>query len=496
MAPAIRSGVLLAIVTVALALISRPAGAQDGWQDPASASPFSASNAPAWYSPADRPQQELVRLPAVEAADLASPATYDTLVRPADFVPDTYDATAELPDDAQFYTIDELREEMKKLAWVKGEYKIIPYGMLWGSAYYATERTSPNGYVLFVNSASEQGESAFTLDTRRTRLGLDIGGPRVDMPLFGCMESSGRVEVDFFGAFATAENRAGVLFRHGYGQLKNDNWRLLAGQTFDLISPLWPGTISYPVGWGGGNIGYRRMQILLDRYLSCSDTCLVTVSGSINQNIVTDFTDRPTEIRPETTAWPIVMSRLGVTLGERGPGCRPITMGVSGHIGEQGFDFLTSTDLFPPRDDVRVKTWSVNADVKVPIGERLGVQGEFFTGTDLGTFFGGAFQGINPITETGIRSTGGWVELWYDWAPRLHSHFGYGVDDPLNSDLYAGGRLYNSFLFGNLVFDVTKKMILGFEVNCWDTHYAAKKDGTPLEPGEAVVFEFTGSYNF
>jgi hypothetical protein len=502
----VSTSVLPAVVTLALSLMSLSANAQSDWQTALTSSPYPATNSPAWYPTASGVEGELLRLPAVDDAAIGPPACFDPSVRPADFVPELDAAAAEVPADAQFYTIDELRDEMKKLVWTKGDFKIVPYGQLWGSAFYATERTAPNGYILYVNSATEQGEPAFTLDTRRTRLGIDVSGPQVYMPVLGCMDSGGKVEIDFFGNFATGENRAGVLLRHGFAQLKNDDWRLLAGQTSDLISPLVPGTIAYAVGWAGGNIGYRRMQILLERYLHCSDTCMVTVAGSINQNIITDFTDRPTIIRPETSCWPIVMGRLGVTLGERGPGCQPVSMGVSGHIGEQEFDFLTSTPNVPlARDDAGIQTWSMNADLKAPITDRMGIQGELFTGSDLGTFFGGAFQGINPNTETGIRSAGGWVDVWYDWTPRLHSHIGYGVDDPINDDVYGGGRLYNSFLFGNVTLDVTKKLVLGFEVSNWKTHYqtipadptaSPPKPAVPLAPGEAVVFEFTGVYGF
>ena len=53
-----------------------------------------------------------------------------------------------------YFTLDELRGEMKKLAWTKGDFSIVPYGYLWGNAVYSTERTSPGSYTLYVLSAS------------------------------------------------------------------------------------------------------------------------------------------------------------------------------------------------------------------------------------------------------------------------------------------------------------------------------------------------------
>ncbi|NUQ65375.1 MAG: hypothetical protein HUU20_23150 [Pirellulales bacterium] len=392
----------------------------------------------------------------------------------------------------QFFTLDELKGEMKKLVWTKGDFKIVPYGAVWGSALYATERAFPGPYVVFIPSADVEGEPDFVIDTRRTRLGLDITGPKV--PLFCDAASAAKVEVDFHGfqapfsvvAVAPNENRALLLLRHAYAELKTDDWRLLAGQTWDVISPLMPGTVSYAVGWDGGNIGYRRMQIRMERYLDFGPMLLVTPQGALCQNIVTD--SRVTA-EPESTSWPIVEGRLCFTLGDRSAAGRPITFGFSGHIGEQGFDFL-ALDPGGPADDMRFKTWSLNADLRVPISERFGMQTEFFTGENLGTFLGGVGQGVNLTARDEIRATGGWAEVWYDWSKRLHSHVGYGVDDPLNEDIAVGGRTYNQFIFGNIIIDVTQKLIFGFEVTSWKTLYQQR------QPGESVTFEFSGQYGF
>ena len=179
--------------------------------------------------------------------------------------------------------------------------------------------------------------------------------------------------------------------------------------------------------------------------------------------------------------------RTAVTLGDRGKGGLPVTFGVSGHIGEEQCDFAG----IPVTGDVRRHTWSLNADIRIPITERLGFQGEFFTGENLGAFLGGIGQGVNPLTLNSIHSTGGWLELWYDWTPRLHSHFGYGIDDPNDSDLTAvGSRAYNQFYFGNVVYDITKSFIAGVEVSSWRTLYVGQL------PGDSVRCEFVMKYGF
>ena len=121
----------------------------------------------------------------------------------------------------------------------------------------------------------------------------------------------------------------------------------------------------------------------------------------------------------------------------------------------------------------------------------MGFQAEFYTGANLGAFYGGVGQGIDSVTLDPIRDTGGWFEVWYDWTPRLHSHVGYSIDDPLNSDLHATGeRSYNQFYFGNLIYDVTKQFQVAFEVGSWKTLYVGQL------PGEAVRCEFMAKYCF
>jgi len=110
---------------------------------------------------------------------------------------------------------------------------------------------------------------------------------------------------------------------------------------------------------------------------------------------------------------------------------------------------------------------------------------------------GGALQGIDigttttPGTRDPIRSTGGWVDVWYDWTPRLHSHVGYSIDDPLDKDVTVG-RVYNSFCFANVSYDVTSKFLVGLEVMPWRTFWK----GNNYNNGESVYTGFTAKYNF
>jgi len=160
---------------------------------------------------------------------------------------------------------------------------------------------------------------------RRTRLGADVSGPPITW--YGGATTGGRVEIDFEGSFVI-ENKAGVLLRHAYWEAKNDDFRVLIGQTSDVISPLYPDTLNYSVGWFGGNIGYRRAQFRLERYFHLSHASRLIVQGSLNQTIVPDFAADP-GVRREPSGWPVIEGRVALEMGampNRSPSASPRTL--------------------------------------------------------------------------------------------------------------------------------------------------------------------------
>ncbi len=423
------------------------------------------------------------RLPPVEATPtgMAAPDAVAPAPTPPGIVSPAVPESARVKTgEGNFFSMDELRGEMKKYSWKKGDFAITPYGYLWGNSVFSTERTTPGSYTLYVQSASTTPESEFIVDARNTRLGFDVLGPK--LPCLECAETGGKVEIDFQNTVLNTENRPTIMLRHAYAEAKNEDFRILVGQTWDVISPLNPDMLLYSVGWDAGNIGYRRAQFRYERYLKFSDVSLVTVQSSINQDV---FPDTITGATGEPSNWPIVEGRVAWTIGRRGQGCLPITVGISGHIGEDEFD---STVL--GRDNRR-RTWSGNIDVRVPINRCLGFEGECYIGENLSPFLGGIGQGIDPTTGNTIRDAGGWFEVWYDFTEKLHSHVGYSVDNPNDHDLStATDRSYNQFYFGNLIYDVTKNLLVGVEISSWKTLYVGEL------PGDSVRSEFVVKYGF
>jgi hypothetical protein len=380
-----------------------------------------------------------------------------------------------------------------------GSLTVVPYGVLWTDMIYESSRTFPGRFILWIISEEQQGEDTFQIEARYSRVGFDVKGPEVD--LFGGIRGGARVEIDFLGGF-TVENQPDARLRHAYWEAKNEQVRFLIGQYWDLVSPRLPNTVNFSVSWGVGNVGFRRAQFRMERYIHLSDNLVWTLQGALAQNVIQDFAGGgpgTAGVVRETGNWPMIQGRTAFSFGRH---CRePITVGVSGHIGETGFDFNEEFLGQPKADDQRYRTWSFNVDAKVPLTDRCGLHGEFFTGANLSPILGGIVQGVCPCLRVPIRSSGGWLEAWYDVTPNIHTHVGFGIDNPIDRDSVIG-RTNNQVVYGNVFLDLTEHLITGLEVSSWRTGYHNKTLGTPDEidaptdPGESVAIDWTVRYKF
>jgi hypothetical protein len=366
---------------------------------------------------------------------------------------------------------------------------------------YETNPTNPGAFTFWVFSEDAQAGPQFIVDARRTRLGLNIDGPKLTM--CGSATSRAQVEVDFFGQFVN-ENQSNVQFRQAYWEAFNDDFRFVVGQTNDVISPRNTRTLNYSVGWAGGNIGFRRAQFRWERYWEFTPLQKGIWQLSLNQDIVNDFGAEPT-VRREPAAWPVIEGRGAIQIESWHNDSENLELGVSAHIGEVGFDFLAESPpplVLPPERDVRLSTWSANVDWMIPISNRVSVQGEVFTGSNLSAYLGGIVQGVCSCTRETIRSTGGWADLEYRWTDRITSATGFGIDDPKNSDLFFG-RSRNQFLFANMTYRIRTELLTGIEVSYWQTRYQDRRSGlipdellAPTASGNSVVVQWMWKYTF
>jgi len=121
--------------------------------------------------------------------------------------------------------------------------------------------------------------------------------------------------------------------------------------------------------------------------------------------------------------------------------------------------------------------------------------GEVYAGQALGNYNGGILQSLDAETWRAIRSKGGFVEGYVYLTRYLHSHTGFGLDDPNNNDLtVATAQTYNSTFYSNLLWDLggeTKAFRIGLEFTYRQTDY---KQGSLSNKGFGVQPQFRWTF--
>ena len=362
----------------------------------------------------------------------------------------------------------------KKPVWSNLDIQL--YGYLKLDAAYDTSRMTTGNYPKWVDSeASHRRDNQFNMTARQTRLGMKITGPDD-----GDLKTSGRVEIDFYEPGA-AENKPRIMMRHAYLKLDwpEDRFNIIAGQTSDVISPLFPSTLNYAVGWWGGNIGYRRPQIRLTKSFALNSDVDLKLEGALARTIGLGGSYTPGDAG-EDAGYPGVQSRASLTFPLLG--YKPTTLGVSGHWAKEEYDTAS--------DEKHFDSWSLNLDLLQPINEWLAIKGELFTGENLSAYLGGIGQGVNTTLNKEIGSKGGWIAAslgpWDKWRFTI----GTGVDDADRDDINAGDRELNRFVFGNVIYSITKNTEFGFELSQWHTERSNERDAENVRAQASFIYKF------
>ncbi|MDP8245685.1 MAG: DcaP family trimeric outer membrane transporter [Candidatus Hinthialibacter antarcticus] len=354
---------------------------------------------------------------------------------------------------------------------VSSKYGANLYGYVKLDASYDDSRLQPGNYALYaLSDSSGSDDDEFNVTANQSRLGFDLIGPTI-----GNAETGGKIEFDFYGG--GAENKAHMRMRHAYAQIDWPEYEmsLLAGQTWDVISPLVPATLNFPVAWSAGNIGARRPQLRLTKNYSMTESTDLLLQAAITRTIGDDVAGQDTG---SDSGFPGVQGRLAYSFPLLTD--KPTTIGVSGHYGQEEHDGINK-DL---------DTWSLNVDVDFPIWERIGLKGEFFTGTNLDTYFGGILQGVNTTIGEELPTTGGWAALSVTPMDKVNLNFGATYESPDDFYVMTDGRTQNSSYFGNIYYMFDPSLILGFEASYWDTKYKDLDDGDALRFQTSVIYKF------
>jgi opacity protein-like surface antigen len=366
--------------------------------------------------------------------------------------------------------------EKEKSCCSEKSYKFIFSGYFKGDAVHDLNRTYPGNFVLWVPYGGREDDDATFITARETRMGLNFSWCE------NGYTTKAKLEYDFYGLGVqpssgnAMENKAAPMLRHAFLEFTRGCWSVLAGQTSDVISPLVPATVNYTVCWAQGNIGYRRPQFRVSTWAGLGEKAKLKAAAAVTRTLGSDLDGDGFDDGADAVT-PTVQGRLGLDMkfGDNGA-----AVGVSGHYGMEKWGVEDSTET---------ESWSFNTDVKFFVNKRFHLAGEFFVGENLGTYFGGVLQSINPMMNE-IFTMGGWGMASVQPHERLTVNAGYAFDDPDDGDFELPEDIThtfidkNSVIFGNLMYGITSNVTAMLEVSYLKTEYLTKQHETVLADDE------------
>ncbi len=337
--------------------------------------------------------------------------------------------------------------------------KLTPYGFIRLDAIFDDSRMFNPQYPFWVLSepASERNDKELDIHPRLTRLGMKLAPYDVG----NGVNATGAVEVDFQNG--GKESREIIRMRHAYVQFARGAWELLAGQTWDLVSPLYPAADSDGLMWNAGNTGDRRPQARFTLHPSGGASRIALMVGMPNAVNNQDL-DGNGQLDGLDAAVPAVQA-LAEARGSR------VLGGVWGHV---------AVDRVAVNGRERNFTGAlVGGHLRAEASKRLAVQGEAYWGQNADDVRAGIGQGINLAAGDGqvVRTVGGWAEVTVKASDRYQVTLGATVDNPDRHDLPAGGRKLNQATYLVQHFRPWDRTTFGLEYLHWITRYLDAPDG-------------------
>lgn len=374
------------------------------------------------------------------------------------------------------------RADKNQPNFLQTKFEVKLYGYVKLDMAYDLARSYPGNYILWVESeeALQDDDDQFNITANQSRLGLDIKAPN-----FLSASTTGKIEVDFFGS--GPENKSQLRMRQVYLKLEwrdNDgSFSILAGQTWDVISPIFPTTVNFLALGYCGELGERRPQFRLTKEFVIATSNVLKLEVAAARALgrtgpfYPDYLDSG-----EDAGYPNIQGRIGWEFDKTTT--RHPTFGISGHWGQEEYDTQRNGE------HKRFDTWSLNLDLDLPITSKIGLKGTIWTGKNLDSYLGGIGQGVNITRGKEISASGGWLALELGPFDEWRCNFGFGVDDPEDKDLNVGQRRRNWSIFGNVFYNFGDFLDIGVEISYWDTAYYKAESGTSIRVQTAMIYKF------
>ncbi|MFP3940646.1 MAG: hypothetical protein ACOC7L_01890 [Acidobacteriota bacterium] len=388
-------------------------------------------------------------------------------------------ATAEEANEAEDEGVEEVREDPDSRELRIGRSTLELYGFARLDVIYDDSRPDALQTPTFIESedpaVSTGGGDSVTIHPRLSRLGAELEGPALDA--LGGARPAAKLEVDFQNG--GRESRAVPRYRHAYLALRWDRARLLAGQTWDLISPLFPTVNSDTLMWNAGNLGDRRAQIRWTYDPPGAGASFATALGLTGAVDDQDL-DADGVLDGEEAGVPNLQARLGWT---RPVGSGELSLGVWGHVAREE---LTA----PVGGETELEGSSLGVDFTVPVGPRLTLRGEAWSGENLSDVRGGIGQGVNVTTGEEIASQGGWAELAWRATDVYSLYGGATLDAPDEEDLAPGDRKENRAWYLVQRLDLDGAFRVGLDYIHWTTEFVGLDEGTDNRLNLYLIYFF------
>lgn len=299
-------------------------------------------------------------------------------------------------------------------------------------------------------------DGELTMTPRQSRVGLGIDAWELDER--GHMIGEGKLEIDFGGGAGTGV----IRLRHAYATITMfRKVEILAGQTWDLISPLAPTVQEDTLLAFAGNTGGRRPQLrlsaLVDQKVRISVAAAAT--GTLDQRDL----DGDGQVDGMAAGTPMIQGLIELTQRMFGP--EPLRVGVWGHAAREEL-----------ADGTRYPAWSTGMHAVLPLGRAMTWSGEAYTGNNLADIGGGVGQGVGMTGKT-IHAVGGWFEAALKPTQRHTLAFGLSGDYARASDLMPGERRANGTMYGAIRYLPKPSLQLGLEYLYWRTQYQEMSAG-------------------
>ena len=364
---------------------------------------------------------------------------------------------------------------------VESRFKVKFYGYIKVDLAYDTARSFAGNFGGWVESEHPlvDDDDQFNFTARQTRFGVEIRGP-----VIGQARTSGRVEVDFYKG--ADENSNEIRMRHAYLTIEwpQYNFSILAGQTWDLVGPLNPPTVTFAPLWWAGNPGFRRPQLRFTKALFLMIiNCVWKLPWPVLIGDGRDLGIEPVD-SGEDSGFPTIQSRLSLSVPSWTE--KPLVLGFGGHWGQEQYDINNAGD------DENFVTWSLLLDFVLPLATKLELQGELWVGKNMDTYGASIGQGVNTVKLKAISAMGGWLALCFGPFGDWNFNIGASVDDPQDSDLNVGDRERNYAAFVNTYYKLhfVPGLLVALEVSYWNTQYKSGEDGDSLRLQGAFFYKF------